>query len=90
MIRITTQLEANVTIVTIDGQVAESDLRELSRVRKSVSGAVLLNLRGLQACPAGGVHFLRAWLNAGAKLQAATPFLEMLLKDPSPPRTDAS
>ena len=36
------------------------------------------------ACAAGGVRVLRAWLGAGAKLQAATPFLEMILKDSSP------
>ena len=50
MIRITTQKEKNGTVVTIDGQVAESDLGEIRRVRKSVKGAVVLNLRGLDAC----------------------------------------
>jgi hypothetical protein len=83
MIRITTQKEKNSTVVTIDGQVAESDLGEIRRVRKSVTGAVLLNLRGLDACAVGGVRFLREWLDAGARLQSATPFLEMLLKDSS-------
>jgi hypothetical protein len=83
MIRITTQKEKNATVVTIDGQVAESDLREIRRVRKSVAGAVVLNLRGLDACAVGGVWILREWLDAGARLQSATPFLEMILKEPS-------
>jgi hypothetical protein len=82
MIRITTQNEKSGTIVTIDGQVAESDLGEIRRVRKSVTGAVVLNLRGLDECAAGGIRVLREWLDAGARLQSATPFLEMLLKEP--------
>jgi hypothetical protein len=83
LIRITTQTEAKRTIVTIDGQVTELDLKEMRRVRNSVSGAVVLNLRGLSACAVGGVRFLRAWLDAGAKLQDATPFMKMILKDSS-------
>ena len=70
MIRITTQKEKNGTVVTIDGQVAESDLGEIRRVRKSVKGAVVLNLRGLDACAVGGVRVLREWLDAGARLQS--------------------
>ena len=81
MIRITVQKEKNCTTVTIDGQVSEADLKAIQRVRKSVPGAVVLNLGGLSACAVGGIHFLRAWLEAGAKLQDATPFMKMILKD---------
>jgi hypothetical protein len=80
MIRITTQSAGSRTVVTIDGHVAESDLKEIHRVRKSASGAVVLNLRGLDGCAAGGVRLLRAWLDGGAKLQDATPFLRMILE----------
>lgn len=80
MIRITTLKEKNATVVTIDGQLAESDLGEVQRIRESVKGVVFLNLRGLEECAAGGVKALRAWLDAGAVLQGATPFLEMILK----------
>lgn len=83
MIRITTQRIDRGTVVTIDGRVEESDLEEIRRVRKSVKGRVALSLRGLDACAAGGIGLLRAWLGAGAKLQDATPFLEMTLKDAS-------
>ena len=81
VIRITTQATDRGTVVTIDGWVAESDLKEIRRVRESVKGRVALSLRGLNACAAGGVELLRAWLDAGANLQDATPFLEMILKD---------
>lgn len=83
VIRITTHTEAKLTIVTIDGQVEESDVKAIRRARNSVSGAVHLNLRGLDACALGGIRFLRDWLEAGAKLQNATPFMEMILKDSS-------
>jgi hypothetical protein len=84
MIRITTQKEGNRTIVTIDGQVAEADLGEIRRVRKSMKGKVSLNLHGLTTCAAGGIRVLRDWLDAGARLQEATPFLWMILEDPRP------
>lgn len=83
VIRITTQTEGQHTIVTIDGQVSELDLKAIRHVRNSVSGAVVLNLHGLNECAGGGVRLLRDWLAAGAKLQAATPFMEMILKDSS-------
>jgi hypothetical protein len=83
MIRITTQSKEDGTVVTIDGQVAESDLVEIRRVRKAIKGAVFLNLHGLSSCAAGGVRVLRDWLDTGARLQAATPFLKMILEDPA-------
>lgn len=67
--------------MTIDGQMAESDLGEVRRVRKMVKGAVRLNLRGLEACGPGGVRALRDWLGDGAQLQDANPFLHMVLRD---------
>ena len=80
MIRISVQKEKNCTTVTIDGQLAEADLDELDRVRSSVSGATVLNLHGLDACAADGIQVLRAWLAAGARLGAATPYLRMMLE----------
>jgi hypothetical protein len=81
LIRITTQKEENRTVVTIDGRATESDLGEIRRVRKALKGAVDLNLRGLEMCAPGGIRLLRDWMDAGAQLQDATPFLEMTLKD---------
>jgi hypothetical protein len=81
LIRITTQTEGDRTVVTIDGQATESDLGEIRRVRKALKGAVALSLRGLDGCAPAGIRLLREWLDAGALLQDATPFLEMTLKD---------
>ena len=81
VIRITTQRAQGHAVVTIDGRLAESDLGELRRVRKSVTGAVCLNLRGLESCADSGILLLRAWLGAEAKLQDANPFLRMILED---------
>jgi len=81
VIRITIHRNENCTIVGIDGQLAEADLDELGRVRSSVSGATVLNLRGLDSCAAGGIQVLRAWLAAGARLEDATPYLRMMLED---------
>ena len=82
MIRITIQPADNHTVVNIDGRVAESDLKEIQRIRRSVKSAVILNLRGMDACETGGVKALQSWLKAGAKLQDATPFLRMILETP--------
>lgn len=81
MIRITTERKEKGTVVIIDGRLTDSDLREVQRVRKSVIGTVFLNLRGLEDCTAGGVRVLQEWLAAGARLQEANPFLQMILKD---------
>lgn len=72
------------TLLTIAGQLTDLDLRELRRVRNSVQGEVVLDLRGLGTCSDGGVRMLRDWLDSGARLGAATPFLEMLLNDTPP------
>jgi hypothetical protein len=86
MIRITIQSKQNHTVVIIDGRVTESDLKEIQRVRKALKGDVSLDLRGLDGCAPVGIRLVRAWLDAGAQLEAATPFLEMILKDPSSSR----
>ena len=79
MIRITTQQEQGYTVVIIDGLVEVEDLAEILRVRTSLTGEVVLNLRGVAACVDEGVHILRAWLDAGAGLQDATLYLRMIL-----------
>ena len=81
MIRITTRQEPSHTVVTIDGRLMVADLRALRRVRRSVRGAVALDLGGLDACARDGIRLLQDWLDAGAQLDAATPFLRMVLQD---------
>jgi hypothetical protein len=82
LIRITTRKQENNTIVTIDGRATDRDLAEIRRVRKAMQGAVVLNLRELDVCSPSGIQLLRDWMDAGARLQDATPFLEMALQDP--------
>ena len=84
MIRITTQSGSTQTVVTIDGYAEDADLREIERVRRGLKGDVRLNLRGLNACVPDGIQVLRAWIHAGARLDVATPYLELALT--APPR----
>jgi hypothetical protein len=84
MIRITVQVEGDHTTVGIAGRLTEIDLNEVQRVRASVKGDVVLSLREMDSCEAGGIRFLRSWLEAGAKLKDANPFVELTLKTNSP------
>jgi hypothetical protein len=81
MIRVTTQVENSRTVVTIDGQLAASDVEEIQRVKASVKGKVVLRLAGLDTCTEEGVRLLKQWLNAGAQLENANPFLRMLFQN---------
>ena len=81
MIRITIHPEPSRTVVAIDGRLTAADFPEIRRVRQSVSGAVALDLGGLDACAQDGIRLLQGWLDAGARLDAATPFLRMVLQD---------
>lgn len=68
------------TIVRIDGRMASEDLMEVGQVRDSLTGTVYLNLGGLLTCPPEGFRELRSWLDAGACLQEATPYVRMMLE----------
>ncbi len=57
----------------------ESDVKEVRRIRRATLGEVLLNLRGLDVPAQSGIRELRAWLDDGARLEKANPFLRMLL-----------
>ena len=81
MIRITTRHKPSHTMVIIEGWLTAADLRAIRRVRRSVRGAVALDLGGLDACAKDGIRLLQDWLDAGARLDAATPFLRMVLQD---------
>jgi len=80
VIRITTQKQQSHTVISIDGELTTADMGEIRRIRKSVKGKVVLKLRGLNACAVEGIRVLRDWLDAGAKLRNATPFLQVMLK----------
>ena len=67
-------------MVAIDGRLGSADSEEVQRVRESLSGEVVLDLGGLEACDHDGVRLLRDWLKAGAHLGSVTPFLQMVLE----------
>ncbi|MDZ7621486.1 MAG: hypothetical protein U5O69_03365 [Candidatus Competibacteraceae bacterium] len=85
MIRITTHHEPSRTIVAIEGRLTAADFSEIRRVRQSVSGAVALDLGGLDACAHDGIRLLQDWLDAGAQLDGATPFLPDGVAGPQSP-----
>lgn len=85
--RIITHTQADRTIVVIAGQMADEDAKGLQRVRKSVGSTVSLDLRGLAACGPDCVRVLREWLAEGARLEEASPFLAMVLREPPQPPT---
>jgi hypothetical protein len=85
VIRITTHQEKSRTVVTIDGRMTPADLEEVQNVRRSLPGSVTLHLGGLDACDDDGMRVLRDWLNAGARLGFATPFLRMVLEAANAP-----
>jgi hypothetical protein len=74
-------MEKERTVVTIDGQLEDSDLGEIQRVRESAQGKVVLNLSGLDTCSDEGIRLLKRWLAGGAQLKRANPFLRMILKN---------
>jgi hypothetical protein len=79
VIRITIQAQASAPVVVVDGWLVEGDLDELTRTRSRVSEGAALRLGGLEFCDAAGVRFLQDWLQAGAVLKTASPFLWAVL-----------
>jgi hypothetical protein len=78
------QKEESLTVVTIDGQLMASDLKELQRVRASLPGQVVLSLSGLDGFGDEGIQLLRDWLRSGAQLRGASPYLRMMLETQAP------
>lgn len=81
MIRITTQSgDGGRVVVTIDGCLLDADVEQVRAFRKKVGNDVCLNLGGLDMCMPEGIGELKAWLDAGARLNEATPYQRMLLQ----------
>lgn len=81
MICITMCHQLSHTIVSISGRLTASDWPIIRQTRESVSGAVVLDLGGLETYSREGVQLLQDWLDAGASLDATTPYLQMVLRD---------
>jgi ABC-type transporter Mla MlaB component len=83
MVRITVSKRQKESVVAISGQLAASELDELKRVRRSVSGTVILDLEGLESADAESLAELRDWIQDGAQTQGASPYIQMLLEQTS-------
>jgi hypothetical protein len=67
----------------IAGRLESSDIAEITRVRQGLSGEVTLDLGGVSACAEEGIRVLRTWLDDGARLDHAAPFVRMRLETAS-------
>jgi len=79
MFRITVQNKRDLSVVTLDGCLAASDVEELHRLFSSVKMPVRLILSDLEICSSAAVVELRHWIDKGFAIQRATPYIRMLL-----------
>ncbi len=78
--RITKTTAGTVTALRIDGQLKGEGVAELEEACASVDGPVDLDLSQLITADAEGVRALKNVLSSGARLVAASLFVELLLK----------
>ncbi len=79
-LRITKTTAGTVTTLRIDGELTGEGVAELEKVCASVDGPVDLDLSQLITADAEGVRALKNILSSGARLAAASLFVELLLK----------
>ena len=79
-IRITTIPEPDATVIKIDGRLKGDDIEELARVFREVGGPIALDLTDLQSVDRTFVVLLREAIAKGMELRAASPYVELLLK----------
>jgi anti-anti-sigma regulatory factor len=82
-IRITRTTDAHETVLKIDGRLRCEDVGELAKEQRSVRGPLVLELSNLQSADAAGVEILRRLASAGARIQGASPYIELLLNETS-------
>ena len=78
--RITKTTAATITAIKIDGELTGEGVAELEKACASVDGPIALDLSDLKRADAEGVRALRNRLASGARLLAASPYIELLLK----------
>jgi hypothetical protein len=84
MIRIELARLKDEIAVTISGRLVAEDLGEVKRVRQSISGGVLLDLKNLLSADPKSILELRDWIEHGARTQGASPYLQLLLEPTQP------
>lgn len=79
-IRITTITEPSQTILKIDGRLEREDVDEFLRMVGRVEGPTALDLAELQSVDREAVVVLREILDLGVAVNAASPFIKLLLE----------
>ncbi len=79
--RIESKSEASRTVVTIAGRLAGYAIEELRGVRRSIEGAVTLDLASLVSADEEGVEAIRAMSLEGDEIRNPSPFVQLLLQD---------
>ena len=80
-IRITKTLDGESTLLRVDGRLVQENLSLLKAECRSSEGSLVLDLGGVTYADSVGADFLRDLMESGARLNAVTHFVEMLLKD---------
>ena len=79
-IRVSTNTDAQGTILRVDGRLTSEDVAELSRTFADAAQPVVLDLSDLQWADRAGVDLLRQFLTQGAETRGITPYFELVLK----------
>ena len=79
--RIELKSEAPRAVVTITGRLAGEAIEQLRGVRRSIEGAVIMDLAGLAAADDEGFEALRAMSLEGDEIRNASPLVQLLLQD---------
>ncbi len=79
--RIESKSEASRTVVAITGRLSGHVVEELRGVRRSIEGAVTLDLASLVSADEEGVEAIRAMSLEGDEIRNPSPFVQLLLQD---------
>ncbi|MDF1744098.1 MAG: hypothetical protein P1V19_10395 [Gimesia sp.] len=80
-VRITKEIEKNVEILHVDGQLHSEDVITLNTEFRRVTGSVILDLSQLQSADKTGVAVLLEIASTGAELRGASGYVKMLLSN---------
>ena len=79
-IRVSTNSEAGVTFVKVDGWFKAEDVEEFVRLLNQMNSQPALDLSELQSADRSAVEVLRELIASGVSLRRVSPYIELLLK----------
>ena len=80
-LRIDIESEGPVTVVHMTGRLSKNTVPQLKEACHQIEDAVVLELSNLRSVDAAGSNIIRALVEKGAKIQGASPFIQLLLND---------